>query len=541
MSPGSERVLILAPIGRDAAMSCAMLGEAGFDAFVCQSIENLCGLVLDDAGALLVAEEALTPDALRLLVDTLDHQPPWSDIPMIVLAGGEFTTSSIRPLNVLGPIRNVMILERPVRRLILTRTVAIAIRGRRRQLELRAYLDERADLLRREQLANRMKDEFLMTVSHELRTPLTAIYGWARMLVSGQIRDDQRQRAIEVIERNAQAQTQLVNDLLDVSRAISGKVRLDVRPVDLSQVISAAIDSMQPAADAKLIRLETVLDPNASAISGDRERMQQVVWNLLSNAIKFTPEGGRVHVRLERQDSHVEIVVSDTGSGIDQNFLPYVFDRFRQGDAGTTRQHSGLGLGLAIVRQLVELHGGSVLVESPGAGQGTTFRVILPLTMAREDTENATQPAVADETPALPMRHLHGARILIVEDEPQTRELFGAIMENAGGEVRVAASARDATAILSTWWPEVLLSDIEMPHEDGYVLMEQVNAMERRERRPITAVAVTAHSRPEDRLRALEAGFQWHLPKPVEPSELVAVVASLTGRVDRPADSGPGT
>jgi signal transduction histidine kinase/CheY-like chemotaxis protein len=541
MSPGSERVLILAPIGRDAAMSCAMLGEAGFDAFVCQSIENLCGLVLDDAGALLVAEEALTPDALRLLVDTLDHQPPWSDIPMIVLAGGEFTTSSIRPLNVLGPIRNVMILERPVRRLILTRTVAIAIRGRRRQLELRAYLDERADLLRREQLANRMKDEFLMTVSHELRTPLTAIYGWARMLVSGQIRDDQRQRAIEVIERNAQAQTQLVNDLLDVSRAISGKVRLDVRPVDLSQVISAAIDSMQPAADAKLIRLETVLDPNASAISGDRERMQQIVWNLLSNAIKFTPEGGRVQVRLERQDSHVEIVVSDTGSGIDQNFLPYVFDRFRQGDAGTTRQHSGLGLGLAIVRQLVELHGGSVLVESPGAGQGTTFRVILPLTMAREDTENATQPAVADETPALPMRHLHGARILIVEDEPQTRELFGAIMENAGGEVRVAASARDATAILSTWWPEVLLSDIEMPHEDGYVLMEQVNAMERRERRPITAVAVTAHSRPEDRLRALEAGFQWHLPKPVEPSELVAVVASLTGRVDRPADSGPST
>jgi signal transduction histidine kinase/ActR/RegA family two-component response regulator len=541
MSPGSERVLILAPIGRDAAMSCAMLGEAGFDAFVCQSIENLCGLVLDDAGALLVAEEALTPDALRLLVDTLDHQPPWSDIPMIVLAGGEFTTSSIRPLNVLGPIRNVMILERPVRRLILTRTVAIAIRGRRRQLELRAYLDERADLLRREQLANRMKDEFLMTVSHELRTPLTAIYGWARMLVSGQIRDDQRQRAIEVIERNAQAQTQLVNDLLDVSRAISGKVRLDVRPVDLSQVISAAIDSMQPAADAKLIRLETVLDPNASAISGDRERMQQIVWNLLSNAIKFTPEGGRVQVRLERQDSHVEIVVSDTGSGIDQNFLPYVFDRFRQGDAGTTRQHSGLGLGLAIVRQLVELHGGSVLVESPGAGQGTTFRVILPLTMAREDTETATQPAVADETPALPMRHLHGARILIVEDEPQTRELFGAIMENAGGEVRVAASARDATAILSTWWPEVLLSDIEMPHEDGYVLMEQVNAMERRERRPITAVAVTAHSRPEDRLRALEAGFQWHLPKPVEPSELVAVVASLTGRVDRPADSGPST
>jgi signal transduction histidine kinase/CheY-like chemotaxis protein len=541
MSPGSERVLILAPIGRDAVMSCAMLREAGFDAFVCQSIENLCGLVLDDAGALLVAEEALTPDALRLLVDTLDHQPPWSDIPMIVLAGGEFTTSSIRPLNVLGPIRNVMILERPVRRLILTRTVAIAIRGRRRQLELRAYLDERADLLQREQLASRMKDEFLMTVSHELRTPLTAIYGWARMLVTGQIRDDQRQRAIEVIERNAKAQTQLVNDLLDVSRGISGKVRLDVRTVDLSEVITAAIDSMQPAADAKDIRLKTVLDPNAGPISGDRERLQQVVWNLLSNAIKFTPEGGRVQVRLERQDSHVEIVVGDTGVGIDENFLPYVFDRFRQGDAGTTRQHSGLGLGLAIVRQLVELHGGSVLVESPGTDRGTTFRVILPSMILRQDTGTLTDPAVADGASSLPMRRLHGARILIVEDEPQTRELFGAIMENAGGEVRVAASARDATAILSTWWPEVLLSDIEMPHKDGYVLMEQVNAMERRERRPIVAVAVTAHSRPEDRLRALEAGFQWHLRKPVEPAELVAVVASLTARVEKPADSRPST
>jgi signal transduction histidine kinase/ActR/RegA family two-component response regulator len=536
MSAAGERVLVLAPIGRDAALASAMLREEGFDAVVCETMENLCGLVFEEAGVLLVAEEALTPAALRLLVDTLDHQPPWSDIPLIVLAGGKFTTSSLRPLNVLGPIRNVMILERPVRRLILTRTVAIAIRGRRRQLELRAYLDERADLLRREQLASRMKDEFLMTVSHELRTPLTAIYGWARMLVSGQIRDDQRQHAIEVIERNAQAQTQLVNDLLDVSRAISGKVRLDVRTIDLSPVITASIDSMQPAADARGIRLEAVLDPNAGTISGDRERMQQVVWNLLSNAIKFTPEGGRVHVRLERQDSHIEIVVSDTGAGIDEKFLPYVFDRFRQGDAGTTRQHSGLGLGLAIVRQLVELHGGSVMVESPGVNQGTTFRVILPLTIARAETENLRHRAVAEVTPALPMRHLHGARILIVEDEPQTRELFGAIIANAGGEVRVAASARDATAILSSWWPEVLLSDIEMPHADGYVLMEQVNAMERRERRRIAAVAVTAHSRPEDRLRALEAGFQWHLPKPVEPSELVAVVASLTGCDEKPTD-----
>ena len=529
-----ERVLILAPIGRDAALSCAMLREAGFDAQVCGTMEHLAEAVSDEAGALLVAEEALTPDALKLLVDTLDHQPAWSDIPLIVLAGGEFTASSVRPLNVLGPIRNVMILERPVRRLILTRTVAIALRGRRRQLELRAYIEERAELLQREQLANRMKDEFLMTVSHELRTPLTAIYGWARMLVTGQIRDDQRQRAIEIIERNAQAQTQLVNDLLDVSRAISGKVRLDVQPVDLGQVMLAAVDSMQPAADAKEIRLETLVDPQVPAISGDRERLQQVVWNLLSNAIKFTPGGGRVQLQLRRLNSHAEIAVSDTGAGIDAPFLPYVFDRFRQGDAGTTRQHGGLGLGLAIVRHLVELHGGTVRVESAGADQGTTFRVLLPLTLARgEAVGRDPVRAALEAAPGVRVRRLRGARILIVDDEPQARELFSTIVENAGGEVRSAASARDASAILRTWWPEVLLSDIEMPHEDGYVLMEQVNAMERRDRRRIVAIAVTAHSRPEDRLRALESGFQWHLPKPVEPSELVAVVASLTGRVDK--------
>jgi signal transduction histidine kinase/ActR/RegA family two-component response regulator len=532
MSPG-ERVLILAPIGRDAALTCTLLRESGFDAAVCDTMAHLVASVSDDAGALLVAEEALTPDALKRLVDTLDHQPAWSDVPLIVLAGGQFTASSVRPLNVLGPIRNVMILERPVRRLILTRTVAIALRSRRRQLELRAYIEERADLLRREQMANRMKDEFLMTVSHELRTPLTAIYGWARMLVTGQIRDDQRQRAIEIIERNAQAQTQLVNDLLDVSRAISGKVRLDVERVDLAQIISGAIDSMLPAAGAKDIRLDAVVDTDVGQITGDRERLQQVVWNLLSNAIKFTPRGGQVEVRLERHSANAEIVVSDTGVGIDDKFLPYVFDRFRQGDAGTTRQHGGLGLGLAIVRHLVELHGGTVRVESSGPGEGTTFRVLLPLTAGRELASEVapTAPIEDDAVAEARQRPLNGTRVLIVDDEPQARELFSAIMEHAGGEVRLAASARDATSVLRTWWPDVLLSDIEMPREDGYVLMEQVNAMERRERRRIVAIAITAHSRPEDRVRALDAGFQWHLPKPVEPAELLAVVASLTARV----------
>ena len=530
MSGSGDRVSVLAPIGRDAQMSCDILRAEGIAAVVCETIEDICSSINEDTGALLIAEEALRPAALETLVDCLDRQPPWSDIGVIVLAGGQFTNSSERPLTVLGPLRHVAILERPVRRLILTRTVALALRGRRRQLELRTYLEERAELLRREQQASRMKDEFLMTVSHELRTPLTAIYGWARMLVSGEIREDQKRRAIETIERNAQAQTQLVNDLLDVSRAMSGKVRLDVGSVDLSHVVLAVIDSMQPAADAKGIRLQSVLDPHAGPIAGDRERMQQVVWNLLSNAIKFTPRGGRVEVSLERRQSDVELIVSDTGSGIDAHFLPHVFDRFRQADAGTTRQHGGLGLGLAIVRHLVELHGGSVTVESPGLGAGATFRVRIPLTMALHEPEIAVQPSAAAEEDRRAGR-LEDLRVLVVDDEPQARELFSAIVENAGAEVRVAGSAGDAVAVLRSWTPEVILSDIEMAQEDGYVLMERILGLARAEgQRPI-AIAVTAHSRPEDRVRALEAGFNWHLPKPIEPSELVAVIASLTGRL----------
>jgi signal transduction histidine kinase/ActR/RegA family two-component response regulator len=537
MSGTGERVCVLAPIGRDAPMSCDVLRAEGIDATVCETVEEICAAIHEDTGALLIAEEALRPDALKLLVECLDRQPPWSDIAVILLVGGEFSDSSERPLSVLGPLRNVTILERPVRRLILTRSVGVALRGRRRQLELRTYLEERAELLRREQLANRMKDEFLMTVSHELRTPLTAIYGWARMLVTGQIRDDQRQRAIETIERNAQAQTQLVNDLLDVSRAVSGKLRLDVQTVDLSHVVLAAIDSMQPAADAKGIRLQPTLDPDAGPVTGDRDRLLQIVWNLLSNAIKFTPRDGHVRITLARRDDHVELIVADTGSGIVGDFLPHVFDRFRQADAGTTRQHGGLGLGLAIVRHLVELHGGSVTVDSAGEGRGTTFRVLIPLTMAPVGTgaeqQGAPRVPVHEVTPRSDARRrLDGLRVLVVDDEPQARELFSAIVEHAGAEVRVAGSARDAIAILRAWTPEVLLSDIEMPHEDGYVLMEQVSALDGDRPRPI-AVAVTAHSRPDDRLRAVEAGFSWHLPKPVEPAELVAVIASLTGRLHK--------
>jgi signal transduction histidine kinase/ActR/RegA family two-component response regulator len=536
MTSREARVLVLAPTGRDAALACSMLGAAGVSAEVCPTVEDLCASISDTAGAILIAEEALPPAAVQRLVTALDGQPAWSDLPLIVFAGGEFTTSSLRPLNVLGPLRNVMVLERPVRRLIFIRSVQVALRARRRQYEMRAHLEERAQLLDRERAAraeaetmNLAKDEFLMTVSHELRTPLTAIYGWARLLVTGQVREEHRGRAIETIERNAQAQTQLVNDLLDVSRAISGKMRLDVQPLDIAAVIWAAIDSIQPTADAKGVHVETNLDPEAGPIAGDGARLQQVVWNLLSNALKFTPRYGRIEIQLARKEAQVEIVVSDSGCGITPEFLPFVFERFRQSEAGTTRQYGGLGLGLAIVRHLVELHGGTVTAESRGTGLGATFRVLLPVASSRQEptapdanVERARRNGVSGT------KNLDGLRVLIVDDDAHARELFAAIVQNAGAETRLAASAQEALQVLAAWWPDVLLSDVEMPQEDGYLLMEHVKALDKGARRSIAAIAVTAHSRPEDRRRALESGFHFHLPKPVEPSELVAMMVTLT-------------
>jgi signal transduction histidine kinase/ActR/RegA family two-component response regulator len=532
MTDREERVLVLAPTGRDAALSCAMLRQEGWTAEGCQSIDELCAAIDQGAGVVLVGEEALPPPAVRRLVQTLDAQPPWSDIPLILLAGGEFATSHVRPLNILGPLRNVMVLERPVRRLILIRCVAVALRARARQFELRTHLEERAQLLDSERTAriaaemvNRMKDEFLMTVSHELRTPLTAIYGWAHLLVTGQIRDENKRRAIETIERNAQAQTQLVNDLLDVSRAITGKVRLDLRAVDVAPIVSAATDSIQPAAEAKGIRVQTDFDPAAGSILADAARLQQIVWNLLANAVKFTPPGGNIEVRLAVKDPHVEIVVSDTGSGIAPEFAPYLFDRFRQGEAGTTRQHGGLGLGLSIVRHLVELHGGTVSAESGGVGRGSTA----------DGRTHAPEPAVsvvAREETASTTR-LDGLRVLVVDDDPQARELLAASLETTGAEARLAGAIHDALNVLHAWWPDVLVSDVDMADEDGHSLMEQVQSLANSDRPPIIAVAVTAHSRPEERQRAILAGFQWLLPKPVEPFDLIAVIASLRERSQR--------
>jgi PAS domain S-box-containing protein len=409
--------------------------------------------------------------------------------------------------------------------------IARDITERRRIEEQREQLFEREKVARaRAEEAGRLKDEFLATVSHELRSPLNSMMGWLHLIQGGRLDSESVSQAIDTIERNARSQLHLIEDLLEISRSIMGKTRLNIGIVDLASTVKAALDSIRPAADAKGIRLETILDPMAGPISGDTERLQQVVWNLLSNAIKFTPKAGRVQIILRRRNSHVEITVADTGQGISQEFLPHVFDRFKQASAGSTRKHGGLGLGLAIVRNLVELHGGTVLAESPGEGKGATFIVKLPMMIVTE-----TVPAIEErwnEFESLPT--LNGLHLLVVDDSAEARNLISAVLKEYGAEVSIAASAEDAREILKTSHIDVIISDIEMPEEDGYSLIRSVRAT--KQTSIIPAIALTAYARSEDRRRAMIEGFQFHISKPVEPSELIAVIASLTGRIGEPSE-----
>jgi len=373
--------------------------------------------------------------------------------------------------------------------------------------------------------ANRAKDEFLATLSHELRTPLSPILGWVRLLRSGDLDAAASARGLEVIERNVRAQTQLIEDLLDVSRIITGKLRLEVRPMDLVAVVEAGIEAVRPAADAKNIQIEARLDPMASAMIGDPDRLQQVVWNLVSNAVKFTPKEGRVEVELFKVDSHARLRVKDTGKGIPPGFLPHVFDRLRQADSTSTRAHGGLGIGLAIVRHLVELHGGTVAAESGGEGKGAVFTVELPVSAATGPPRLAPDSAAAQEGV-----RLDGVRVMVVDDEADTRDLLSFSLRNYGAEVTALGSASEALAAIQRDKPDVLVSDIGLPGDDGYSLIRKVRALDEDRGGRVPAAALTAYAKDEDRTRAIAAGFQAHVPKPVELAELASVVASLAGR-----------
>lgn len=395
----------------------------------------------------------------------------------------------------------------------------------------RAAREEMARLLERERAAREaaeaaslMKDEFLATLSHELRTPLNAIVGWASLMRTGSLEGARLQQALDSIVRNARAQARLIDDLLDVSAIISGKMSLEMRPVDLGTIVKAALDSVRPTAAAKRIHLEPILAPATPPVSGDPDRLQQVVWNLLSNGVKFTPEGGTVRVRLDRDGGQALITVEDTGPGIDEAFLPHVFEPFRQADGSITRNHGGLGLGLAIVRRLVEFHGGSVRAES---AEGARFEVRLPLQSEEPDRRAHETRGRAPGMECPP--NVPGLHILVVDDEVDSRDLTKTLLERCGARVHAVSSAAEAMQALGELRPDVLLCDIAMPGEDGYSLIRRIRALPAEEGGRIPAAALTAHARAEDRRRTLLAGFNLHVPKPVDPEELLAVVASLGG------------
>jgi len=380
--------------------------------------------------------------------------------------------------------------------------------------------------------ANRLKDEFLITISHELKTPLNAILGWSTLLQTGRLDAEKTEQAIATIERNARVQARLVDDLLDTSRIITGKLRLETEPVDLAAVITNALDSIRHGAEAKAIQLHTQLMPDMEPVLGDQNRLQQVVWNLLSNAVKFTPSGGNVTAKLKKVDNWAEITICDTGRGIKPEFLPYVFDRFRQADSSTTREFGGLGLGLAIVRHLVELHGGTVWADSKGLDQGAAFTLRLPLNRAPlkaspSSIPSHTESSIPSAALLVESDKLKGARILVVDDEPDARDMTAAVLTPQGATVRVCESAAEGFAAVTTWNPTVILSDIGMPQEDGYSFMARVRVWESAQGGRIPAIALTAFAREEDRNRAIAAGYDRHLAKPIDPVELVTLVAHL--------------
>jgi len=531
----ADRVLIFALFGDDGAITERILRSNGIDACVCPNVESLCCSMGEGAAAVLLSEEALVPAAARI-VEALEAQPPWSDLPILVSAiERDMILEGHGAVGPLGKRCNVTFLDRPVHVHMLVNTVRGALRARHRQYQARDVLAQLAaseaserDARARAEEMSRAKDEFLATVSHELRTPLSGILGWARLLSGGILDATKQKRAVEAIERNAVAQAQLIEDLLDVSRIIGGKLRLDLDKVELRAVIDAAIESVRPAMDAKKIRLQLLIDPAASPIMGDPNRLQQIVWNLLSNAIKFTPKEGRIQLSLARVDSHVELTVADNGRGIDPSFLPYLFERFRQADSSTTRAYGGLGLGLAICRHLVELHGGTIEAYSEGASHGSTFVVRFPMLSLQpvDPTAQRAHPSLARPVLLEYPPELRGLKVLVVDDEPEARELLLTLLAEGGAETRQASSAVEALDAIAER-PDVVISDIGMPGMDGYELIRRIRALPSDMGGRTPAAALTAYARAEDRRQALRAGFEMFVPKPVEPAEFLQVVATL--------------
>lgn len=518
-------VLVFAPVGRDAGLTQEFLQRASVANVICRSMAELCDIFeRSGCGALLLTEEALDDCALSRLTALLDAQPSWSDVPVLLFAGSSGADMTLRTIQSIETLRNVTLFDRPIRLAAVLSAIRAALRARARQYEVRDLLAELRQARLTAEAANRSKDEFLATLSHELRTPLNAIIGWTSMLTRGLVDASRMPAVFDTLDRNAQAQAQLIADVLDVSRIVTGKLQLQVTTVDMCDLVARAAESVRTAAAGKEIDL-SLEESSGCLIRGDADRLQQVIWNLLSNAIKFTPAGGSVRLNVFRDCHDVVVSVADSGAGIPQEFLPHVFDRFRQADQTSTRAHGGLGLGLSIVKHIVELHGGTVSAASEGAGKGACFNVRLP----------AGEVAASEVLPLKPPPYagitLSGRTVLVLDDDASTREVVSAALGQAGAEVRVAASAAEAWNSLLDRTPDVLVADLAMPVEDGFSFMRRVRTS-LAEGGQLPAIALSASADAESERSARAAGFSAFLPKPARPEALLHLIDRLLNAPD---------
>lgn len=504
------------PTGRDASLVCATLQKEGIDARSCPTAEDLEDKISAGVGAVLIAEEALQNRNLDQIVRSFDDQPIWSDIPIVLFARN--AKSSGKLLEIVGTRLNATIVERPIRITMLISAVLGALRARERQYQARDLLDQLKQ-------ADEQKDLFLATLSHELRTPLNSMLGWIQILRTKQHSEKEFNQALEVIERSTKSQTELVSDILLISRVITGNIKLKMEMIGLEETIQDAVNIIRPAMEAKNIELIFSFESNVKNVFADAERLQQIFLNLLSNAIKFTPQNGRVEISASDKDSSVEIAIRDSGEGIKKEFLPYVFERFRQADSSYTRAFSGLGLGLAIVHHLVELHDGNVRVESEGENQGAVFTVSLPL-----QSEPASQTFSPKDQPKMSPpaeQSLKGKHILLVEDDRDSREMLEVLFAQNDIETTAVETAAKALETLPKIRADILISDVGLPGEDGYELMRKIRNLSPEEGGLIPAIALTGYASLQDRNIAITAGYQKHLAKPVDIEELLELIKNL--------------
>ena len=512
-----NRVLISMPTGRDAELTRDMLGRFGIDAETVNS-NDLSSEIADGVGSIIIAEEALAGGVLETIEETIRSQPVWSDLPVLVFSGSNSSAEEL--LQRLSSKFNATIVERPIRITMLISAVRGALRARQRQYQAR-------DLLAQLEQADQQKDLFLATLSHELRTPLNSILGWIHILRRRNIGGPEIEHALDVIDRNARAQSEMIADILLVSRVITGKVELAMEPVDVASILHSSLEIIRPSAESRRIKVAFQADEYSPVpVNGDRERLQQVFLNLLTNAVKFTHEGGEIDVFLRGHDSNVEIEVRDNGLGIEPRFLPFIFERFRQADNRHTRRVGGLGLGLAIVKHLVDLHDGEVSAHSEGKNRGATFIVRLPVAEAKlfAQSDRSVRAYSANGNSHVSLQNL---KVLIVEDDADSRDMLATILEYHGAAVKTAENVAAGYADFTREVPDVLISDVGLPEQDGYDLIRRIRSLPPAEGRDVPAIALTGYVSLQDQTQALAAGYQEHLPKPIDTDRLIAVVAEL--------------